>query len=135
RFVPALDERQQVYTGVTEINVHQVGAATIEQFREHLVFAAVNDGRFSFHPLQPSMPERIVFRLRDQLDIAKREALDILERLGHDKGVVFLQGAHLPIDVKHLRLEEGGAVTGYDAFGHGKEGRLSLRLRKLSTCY
>src|SRR2546423_4201886 len=121
--------------GVPEINVHQIGAAPFQQPREHLIFTAINDRRFLFHPLEPAVPERIGPRFRDQLDIAKWEKLGVLERLGHDERVVLVKRAHLPVDVEHLRFKERGAVTGYDWFGHGKTPRLSLRMRKLSTCY
>src|ERR1041384_3922495 len=135
RFVPALDERQQMHAGMPEINMHQVGATPFQQSRKHLIFAAINDGRLLFHPLKPAVPERISARLGNQLDVAKRKALNVLERLGHDERVVFVKRTHLPVDVEHLRFQECGAVTGYDWFGHGKTRRLSVRMRKLSTCY
>src|SRR5436190_15962205 len=124
-----------MHAGVPEINVHQVRAAPFQQFRQHLILAAIHDRRLSFYPLEPAVPERIIARLRDQLDVTKRKALDVLERLGHDERVVFVQRTHLPVDVEHLRFQEGGAITGYDRLGHGNERRLSVKLHKLSTCY
>src|SRR5437588_10664824 len=135
RFVQALDERQQVHAGVPEINVHQIGSAPGQKSCTHLILAAIHDGRSLFDPFQPAVPERIGPRFWNQLDIAKWEKLGVLERLGHDERVVLVKRAHLPIDVEHLRFKEGGAITGYDSLGHRNERRLSVKLRKLSTCY
>ncbi len=33
---------------------------------------------------------------------------------------ILVQRPDLPVDVQHLRLEEGRAVTGYNSFGHGE---------------
>jgi hypothetical protein len=55
-------------------------------------------------------------RLGNQLDIAKGKALDVLERLGHDERIVFVQRPDLPVDVEHLRFQEGSAIAGDDAF-------------------
>jgi hypothetical protein len=114
--------------------MHQVGATPFQEPGEHLIFAAVKDRRLLFDELKPAMAQRVGVRLRDQLDIVEREQLAVLERLGHHESVVLVEGADLPVDMQHLRLQKGRAVTGYNSFGHG-EARLSVRLRKLSICY
>ncbi len=65
RLIPALDERQQVHAGVAEINVHQIGAAPLQQRGQHLVFASIHDGRAALHEFQPAVPQRIGPRLRN----------------------------------------------------------------------
>ena len=132
--VPAFDERQQMHASVPEINMHQIGAPPFEQPGKHLVFAAVKDRRLLLHKLQPAVAQWVAVRLRDQLDVVKGKELVVLERLGHDERFIFVQRPDLPVNVQHFRLQEGGAVTGYDSFCHG-EGRLSVRLCTLSICY
>ena len=79
------------------------------------------------------MPERIRVRRGYELDVAERKQLAVLERLRHDECLVVVQRADLAVDVQHLRLQEGRAITGYNSFTHEKR-RLSVSSRKLSTC-
>ena len=64
------------------------------------------------------MTQRVDMRLRNQLDVAKWEAIGILQRLRHDERAIALERGNLPVDVQHLPLQKRGAVTGYDALGH-----------------
>ena len=50
----------------------------------------------------------------------KGKQFAVLQRLGHDERLVIMERPDLPVDVQHLRLEEGRAVTGYNSFTHEK---------------
>src|SRR3954465_12568692 len=115
-----LDERQEMDAGVTKVNVHQVGAAALEERRQELIFPAVDNRRRLFHELQPTVPERVKARLRNHLDVFERKALHVLEPFRHDERVVTLERTHLPVNVEHFRFEECGAVAGYDGLTHLK---------------
>jgi hypothetical protein len=87
RFIPALNEGEQVNPSVAEINMHQIGTAPSEQIGEQLVFTAINDRWLALHEFQPAMAEQILAGRRDKLDILKRKPVGVLHLLRHDEGL------------------------------------------------
>ena len=115
RFAPALDKREQMDAGMAEINVHEVRATTAEDLHQALHLAAVVERREMADVLEPETANEVFARFaRDHLDIGKGEALGGGALFGDDEGLVTPQPCNLPVDVKHLGLQEGGAVAGDD---------------------
>ena len=116
--VPLLDKGEQVHAGVTKVNVHKIGAVTLQQRIECLVLAPVNDGRPSLHEFEPAVHQQICAPLWNDFDGIKRKTLGILHLFGDYEGINTSQCLYLPVNVQHLRLEKARAVTGYDSFAH-----------------
>src|SRR3954463_16741396 len=55
----------------------------------------------------------------DDRDVVERIARRFLSFLRDDKGLNALERSDLPIDMEHLRLEEGRAITGDYRFRRG----------------
>lgn len=115
---PAPQKRQQMDPGVTEINMQQVGLMGRQHSRQCAVLATVHDWRFVPHVFQPRSPEEIRSHGRRNDGFIKWKPFSLKSFLANDKCLPPAQTGDLPVDVQHLGLEEGGAITG-DA-RHGK---------------
>jgi len=62
------------------------------------------------------------------LDVRKGEPVLAEPLFADDKRLETLQAGYLPVDVEHLRLEEGGAVAGDDRFAHRGQSARDRRL-------
>ena len=124
RFVLCVDEWQQMHIGMSKIDVHHIGTAPAENGNEHLIFAAINERRAAFDELHPPVAEQIAVWPRNSFDVVKAKASGVLDLLCHDEGLGASKRCYLPVDVQHLRLQKGCAITGNDTFSHGR--RLSV---------
>lgn len=116
---PALEEREEVDARVTEVDVEDVGVAPFQDAGEGSVFAAVDDRRFAADVFEPEAAEEIAADWRNGFDVIERVAVGAAAFFGHHEGFPSLQAGDLPVDVEHLRLEEGCAVAGDDGLAHG----------------
>src|ERR1051325_7430091 len=106
RLVPLLDERQEVHSGVSKINVHDIGPAPVQKRGEHLVFAAINNRRLAFDEFEIAVPQQVHARLWDDLDLTERKTLRVLHFFRDDKSADTAQRFDLAVNVQHLRLQK-----------------------------
>ena len=112
RFVPGFDEWQQMHTRMAEVDVHQLGTAAAQDAVEHLELAPVNHRFPAQDVFQIEAAQEVLGRLTDQFHVFERVALGVEPGLRHHEGPKCAQPRHLPVDVRHLTLEESGAITG-----------------------
>lgn len=118
RFVPLLDEWEQVDAGMAKINVHQVGAMPLQQRIKGLILASIDDGWPSLHEFQPAVHEQVCAPLWNNFYIGEWKSLCILHLFCDNKGIDAAQRFYLPVNVQHLWLQKARAIARYDPPAH-----------------
>jgi hypothetical protein len=127
-FIPGLDKREQMHTGMPEIDVHELGLAPPQDAIEQLELAAINHRLGTPDILEVKPAQEILGWLADQFHIVEGIALGVLPGLRHDERLIRAQPRHLTVDVRHFPLEERGAIAGDDGWrGRVQESRCFSR--------
>ena len=90
--------------------MHEIRLPAREDLLDEPVFTTIDDGRRSLDVLEPEAPHEIAFQLWLQFDVIERKSVRALALPGHDECPEAAQSGNLPVDVEHLRLQEGRAV-------------------------
>ena len=88
-----------MHARVPEINVHQIRVPPPEKLHQLRHFPPVMQRRNPLDEFQiEARPKRLV-RLGQQFDVVEGKTLRALSLFGHNKRLILLKGADLPVDV------------------------------------
>ena len=111
-------EREQVDSRMAKVDVQELGIAATQDTFELIVLSAIENGFQALDVFPLKAQQKVNPWARKNLDVGEWEYLSVLSRLGHDEGSKFAQSCDLPVDVPHLALKKGIAVTGDDGLMH-----------------
>ena len=97
---------------VAEVDVEKCGAGALKVLGEGAGLGAGDEEGAAEDGFLPKAAEGAGPGALEGDDGIEREACGFLAFLGEDEGLVCAERGDLPVDVEHLRLEEGGAVLG-----------------------
>ena len=99
---------------MSEIDVKQTGFRGAEKLDQSLRLRSVDRDRAAQNRLLPEAAELMGARFRHDRDVVERKLIGIFPLLAKDHRAEGAHGLDLPVDVEHLRLQEGGHVLRRD---------------------
>ena len=106
-----------MHAGVSKIDMQQICFTTFQNPGNYTILTAIDDSGLAFYVLQPESTNKILPDPGLNFHLRKWEFL-LAETFPADhEGFIPPQAIHLPVNVKHFRLEKRGAITGDDRHG------------------
>jgi len=112
-------QREEMDADVAEEDVEHLGVASLHGGEEVARFGAVDGDRTPEQLFLDEPPELVGARFGEDFEIGEWKLFGVLALLAKDDGAEGAEAGDLPIDVEHLRLEEGDDVLDGDREGGG----------------